>query len=80
MAIRLETLMGAFGLNERLQIIRELFDGSNDAFNQAIDTLDELDSKNEARKVVSGYANKFAWDKDSDLALEFVQKVERRYA
>jgi hypothetical protein len=80
MAIRLETLKGAFGFNERLQIIRELFDGSNDAFNQAIDTLDELDSKNEARKVVSGYANKFAWDKDSDLALEFVQKVERRYA
>lgn len=80
MAVRLETLQGAFGFNERLQIIRELFDGSNEQFSQAISQLDSLGSKAEARNVVSSYAHQFAWDKDSDLALEFVQKVERRYA
>jgi hypothetical protein len=80
MAVRLESLKGAFGFNERLQIIKELFDGSNDEFTQAIERLDALDSKNEARHVVSHYARQFAWDKDSNLALEFVQKVERRYA
>lgn len=80
MAVRLETLKGAFGFNERLQIIRELFDGSNDEFTQAIEKLDALDSKNEARHVVSNYARQYAWDKDSNLALEFIQKVERRYA
>lgn len=80
MAVRLESLKGAFGFNERLQIIQELFDGSNDEFTQAIERLDALDSKNEARHVVSHYARQFAWDKDSNLALEFVQKVERRYA
>ncbi|MES2556521.1 MAG: hypothetical protein V4604_10245 [Bacteroidota bacterium] len=80
MAVRLETLKGAFGFNERLQIIKELFDGSNDEFTKAIDQLDSLDSKNEARHVVSNYARQYAWDKDSNLALEFVQKVERRYA
>lgn len=80
MAVRLETLKGAFGFNERLQIIKELFDGSNDDFTQAIERLDKLDSKNEARNVVSNYARQYAWDKDSNLALEFIQKVERRYA
>lgn len=80
MAVRLETLQGAFGFNERLQIIRELFNGSNEEFSQAISQLDSLGSKNEARTIVSSYAHQFAWDKDSDLALEFVQKVERRYA
>jgi len=80
MAVRLETLKGAFGFNERLQIIQELFDGSNDDFTQAIERLDALNSKNEARNIVSTYAHQYAWDKDSNLALEFIQKVERRYA
>lgn len=80
MAVRLETLKGAFGFNERLQIIQELFDGSNDDFTQAIERLDTLNSKNEARNIVSTIAHQYAWDKDSNLALEFIQKVERRYA
>ncbi len=80
MAVRLETLKGAFGFNERLQIIQELFKGSGEDFTKAIETLDTLGSKNEARSIVSRYAHQFEWDKDSNLALEFVQKVERRYA
>jgi hypothetical protein len=80
MAVRLETLKGAFGFNERLQIIRELFNGESDVFGHVIDQLDALQSKSEARSLVSSYARKYAWDKDSEIALEFVQKVERRYA
>lgn len=80
MAVRLESLKGAFGFNERLQIIQELFNGSNDAFMQAIEHIDTLSSKSEARMLVSRYAHQFEWDKDSNLALEFVQKVERRFA
>jgi len=80
MAVRLETLKGAFGFNERMQIVQELFQGSNDAFSEAIEALDQLESKNEARRKVSSYANRFDWDERSDLVMEFVQKVERRYA
>lgn len=80
MAVRLETLKGVFGFNERLQIIRELFNGDADIFTHVIDQLDALQSKDEARSLVSGYAHRYGWDKDSDIALEFVQKVERRYA
>jgi hypothetical protein len=80
MAVRLDSLKGAFGFNERLQIIQELFDGSAEQFTHAIETLDTLGSKEEARSVVSGFAYRFSWDKESNLALEFVQKVERRYA
>lgn len=80
MAVRLDSLKGAFGFNERLQIIQELFDGSTEQFTHAIETLDTLGSKEEARSVVSGFAYRFSWDKESNLALEFVQKVERRYA
>lgn len=80
MSVRLDTLKGAFGFNERMQIVQELFNGDNEAFTEAINTLDQLGSKTEARRKVTGYANRFHWNERSDLVLEFVRKVERRYA
>lgn len=80
MSVRLETLKGAFGFNERLQIIQELFNGSNDEFNNLIDQIESISSKEQARSLVSSYATKYQWDVDSQLAIELVQKVERKYA
>ena len=80
MAVRIDSLSSAFGFNERMQVIQELFNGSNDEFNATVKTLDELNSKNEARSVVSQTAHAYNWDIDNLLALEFIQKVERRYA
>jgi hypothetical protein len=80
LSVRLESLKTAFGFNERLQIIQELFDGKNEAFNEALDVLDAQPNKSHARSVVSGLAYQFNWETESDVALDFVQKVERRYA
>ncbi|MCC6702773.1 MAG: hypothetical protein IT221_14680 [Fluviicola sp.] len=80
LSVRLESLKSAFGFNERLQIIQELFDGKNEAFNEALDVLDAQPNKSHARSVVSGLAYQFKWETESDVALDFVQKVERRYA
>ncbi|MDF3029310.1 MAG: hypothetical protein K0S23_3617 [Fluviicola sp.] len=80
MSVRLETLKGAFGFNERLQIIQELFNGSNEEFNNLIEQLESIPSKEQARSLVSSYANKYHWDAESQLAIELIQKVERKYA
>lgn len=80
LSVRLETLKSAFGLNERMLIIRELFGGSNDAYNEAIELLDNQPEIGPARSKVSAYARQYGWGEDNDLAIEFVQKVERRYA
>jgi hypothetical protein len=39
-----------------------------------------MDSKEEARLFVSSIADKYNWNVSSSIALEFIQKVERRYA
>lgn len=80
MAIKLDALSGAFGLNERMQIIQELFKGSSEDFNTLVNQLDTIHSKAEARLLVSAYANQYSWDVDSNTALEFIQKTERLYA
>ena len=77
---RLDTLIGSFGLNERLQFINELFEGSSEAFSEAIKTIDSLSGQHEALSRASSLANQYKWDKDSETVEDFVLKIKRRYA
>ena len=79
MSPKIQTLVGAFGLNEKLQCIRELYNGSSDAFNQAIEKLDNETSFEAAKIVLAEDAIANSWDLDSNLVNEFLQKVERRF-
>lgn len=77
---RLSSLIGSFGLNERLQFINELFDGSSEAFSEAIKVLDSVSGQDEALIKASAYANQYNWDLESETVEEFVVKIKRRYA
>lgn len=77
--IKLQTLVGSFGLNEKLQCIRELFQGSSEAFNTALETIDQQADFNSAKRVMAGYAKHYNWSFESNLTAQFVQKVERRF-
>jgi len=79
MSAKLQTLVGSFGLNDKLQCIRELFAGSSEAFNQAIEQLDNQADFTAAKRVLAQFAQQFSWDLESNLTAEFIQKVERRY-
>lgn len=78
-ATKLHTLAGAFGLNEKLQCIRELFKGSSEAFNQAIETLDQQENFGAAKRILAQFAQQNSWNLESNLTAEFIQKVERRF-
>lgn len=78
--VRIESLRGAFGFNERMQSVNELFQGSLEAFTSAIDELDAISDKSTARSKVTALANQYNWSTESEIGLDFVQKVERKYA
>ncbi len=77
---KISTLIGSFGLNERLQFINELFDGSSENFSNAIKTLDVQASSENARTKVAEFAVSNNWDVESETVIEFIQKIIRRYA
>jgi hypothetical protein len=79
-ASKLETLKGAIGLNDKMQFISELFDGSSDMFNEAIEQLDKQQNNEKARFYLSGIAVKQSWDAEDPLVEEFVRILDRRYA
>ena len=77
---KIETLIGAFGLNEKLRYINELFDGSSDAFSDAIKALDAQANMDAARVKVDDLALKYAWDPEEESVVEFSAYIKRRYA
>jgi len=79
MGTRLNTLNGAFGLNEKLQLINELFDGSSELFYQSVQIFDSLPDFEQAKVVLKNYSTEFSWDFENPLVIEFVQKIARRY-
>lgn len=76
----LETLIGSFSLNEKLQFINELFDGSSDAFSSATKKLDACASMAEARNLMTEFSSSYEWDLDSEIVEDFIFKICRRYA
>lgn len=78
--VPLETLIGSFTLNERLQFINELFEGSSDLFSTAVKKLDSLDGLDSARAVVGEFASENNWDLESEIVEDFLVKICRRYA
>ncbi len=79
MMTKLDTLIGTFGLNEKLQCISELFGGSSETFTHAISELDQQTNYLDAKKVMARYAALYQWDLESELTIDFVLKVERRF-
>ena len=76
----LESLIGAFTLNEKLQFINELFDGSSDEFSSNIKQLDQLASMDAARNMLTELSQTFNWDTESEIVEDCIYKICRRYA
>jgi hypothetical protein len=76
----LETLAGAFTLNEKLQFINELFDGSSDDFSASVKQLDQLANMDAARNMLTELSQTFNWDTESEIVEDFLYKICRRHA
>lgn len=76
---KLDQLVGSFGLNERLQFINELFDGSSEAFSENIKKLDAMGSYRDALGLIANLAAQFNWEADSETVEEFITKIKRRH-
>ncbi|NRA11237.1 MAG: hypothetical protein HRT57_04700 [Crocinitomicaceae bacterium] len=77
---KLDSLIGAFGLNERLRYINDLFDGSSEMFSDAIKALDSRSSLEEANLKAASLASEHDWDPEEEIVIEFMSYLNRRYA
>lgn len=69
------SIQAAIGINDRFQYIRELFDGNNEKFLEAVKALDSMQDIHEA---VDYLRHHFKWKKN-ETSLKFVNLVKRRF-
>ena len=77
--LKIRSLKGAFGLNDRLLFIRELFNNNSDEFNAIVEELDQLEGSEPALRKLSVLAAHKSWNKEDAAVKEFVNMVNRRY-
>jgi flagellar biosynthesis GTPase FlhF len=68
-------IRAAIGINDRFLFTRELFEGNGDAFNGAVNKIDDMKSIKEA---VAFLRDNFKWKKN-ETSLKFVDLVKRRF-
>lgn len=74
-------LKKAIGINDRYLYINELFKGSEDAFEQAVRTLNAFSILPEAQYFLEReLVQKLGWKPDDKLAMQFAQLVRRRFS
>lgn len=74
-------LKQAITLNDKLLYIKDLFNGYNLAYSEAIEILNRITSFEEADKFLqSSYANKNDWASKQATADKFYELLKRRYA
>ena len=76
---KLDTLIGAFGLNEKLRYINDLFDGSSEMFSEAIKSIDGKNNLDEAKVELKNLAEQHEWDAEEESVTEFMGFVARRH-
>lgn len=78
----IKDLRKAFGINEKIFTIQELFGGDNQAYDKAINHLNDLEQYADAREyLINGVGSKYQWGEDRlfKKASKFIQLVRRRY-
>lgn len=70
-----KSLKDSFDLNERFAIIENLFGGSAEQFNRALQDLGKCSTREEAENYIKNVEVKFTWNDKPDLAKRFSGQV-----
>ncbi|MFN3341668.1 MAG: hypothetical protein ACK40M_03165 [Flavobacteriales bacterium] len=73
-------LRTAIGLNQKFLFMNDLFDGENQAFNEAVQQLNSQSNLDDAKNILLSLGTKYEWDLEAASVIEFTNLVERRYA
>lgn len=77
---KIADLKSVIGINEKFQFINELFEGSMNEYNVALDQINNFSSLNEAITYLANLKEVYKWNSENPIAINFQELVERRFA
>ncbi|TAL58690.1 MAG: hypothetical protein EPN85_10945 [Bacteroidetes bacterium] len=77
---KITDLKASIGINEKFQFINELFEGNMKEYNVAVDQINSFVSYSEAESYISNLEEIYKWQADNQIAENFKELVQRRFA
>lgn len=76
----IKELSESMGLNQRFMFTKELFDGNPDLLKHGLKSIDQCESFIEAINLINDrFVGTMKWDKNSEVVIEFLQLVFRKF-
>jgi hypothetical protein len=75
----LDDIRKGMGLNERIIFLNDLFDGNQQEFDTAVNTLNSAGDFTVAKNYLAHLASRFDWSSKEKQARPFIRLVRRRY-
>ena len=72
-------LKSHIGINRKFSFISDLFNGNNEAYNHAINSLNTCDSRTEAFTLLEEIKTNQNWDDEHQTVANFIALIDRRY-
>ncbi len=76
---KITDLKSVIGINEKFQFINELFEGSMNEYNVALDQINNFSSLSEAIIYLANLKEVYKWNLDNPIASNFEELVQRRF-
>jgi hypothetical protein len=71
----LSSLNEAIGINDKFLFVREIFNGNQDAYNQALQKLELAGSLSDARAIIAGYTGE---DNENEAIKQLMDLIKRK--
>jgi hypothetical protein len=72
----LSSLNEAIGINDKFLFVREIFNGNQDAYNQALQKLETAGSLSDARAIIAGYTGE---DNENEAIKQLMDLIKRKF-
>lgn len=72
-------LKSEISIAKKFEYITFMFEGKNELYEEAIDSLNNCSDGEEAKNKLNEYSTKYNWDLENKSIIKFVELVERRY-
>jgi hypothetical protein len=77
---RIESIRKNISIHQKFMFVKELFQNSDEEFNQVIDFLDQCESRKEALDYLSNnYFNTKIWNEEDEAVNEFMIVIDKKF-
>jgi len=77
---KIDSIRRNISIHQKFMFVKELFQNSDNEFNQVIDYLDQCESRNEAFEYLeNNYFNTKIWNDENEVVMDFMSVIDKKF-